>query len=221
MSAAPRATHQSPKQRAASVGNLVKARAAQRRSGALHHHTARQKAASQRNLVRARAAQSSRRSGKTPVSRKAAQVPSPVTLGTGCLDWRSDPRLDGPGSLHSLPVCAAIAVAGSLWQQHGVVATIRQVWDLYQLAGDGPVSGVLEAAAEHGLAGRRLVSFQPADPDLFFPGLVCGVQLSLGYHAVLTTRGGMLSWGMVLPLLGAPEEAWILDWEDPCERSAG
>jgi hypothetical protein len=202
MSAAPRASTQSPRQRAASIGNLVKARAAQRRSGALHHHTARQKSASRQNLVKARAAQSSRRSGKTPAVRKAAQAP-----------WGDD-------GLHSLPLCAAVAVAASLREQTGIVVPDADILALGDNLAGGCLGDYLEAAATVGLAGRRLLSFEPAAPDLFFPGLVYGIQLSIGHHAVLTTRGGMLSWGRVLPLLGTPEEAWILDWEEPCERAA-
>jgi hypothetical protein len=215
VSAAPRVTHQSPKQHAASVSNLVKARAAQRRSGALHHHTARQRAASRQNLVRARAAQASRRGGKTPVSSKSAQAPLAVTLEAGCPGWRTDPQLDSPGSLHSLPVCAAVAVAASLREQTGIVIPDESLLAWHESVQGGRICDLLEYASVEGLAGRRLVSFQSADPDLFFPGLICGIWLSIGYHAVLTTRGGMLSWGMVLPLLGTPEEAWILDWEEP------
>jgi phage tail protein X len=197
VSAAPRAAAQTPKQHAASIGNLVKARAAQRRSGALHHHTAKQQAASRQNLVKARSAQRARRSGKTYKPAKNAKAPC------------------GAAGLHSLPLCAAVAVAASLAWAGGPEAGHGQVWELYQRTGPGPVADVLEAVAEHGLAGWRLASFEPACPDLYFPGLVYGIQLSIGYHAVLSTRHGMLSWGMVLPLLGTPEEAWILGWEGP------
>jgi hypothetical protein len=202
VSAAPRASAQSPKQRAASVGNLVKARAAQRRSGALHHHTAKQQAASRQNLVKARSAQKSRRAGKTPVSSKTAQAP-----------W-------GDGGLHSLPVCAAVALAASLWQQTGITVPDGDILALGDNLAGGCLGDYLEAAAEHGLAGRRLRAFEPASPDLFFPGLVYGIQLPTGYHAVLSVQAGMLSWGTVLPLLGTPEEAWILDWEIPDDKPA-
>ena len=38
--------------------------------------------------------------------------------------------------------------------------------------------------------------------------------MAAGYHAVLVAPAGMMiSWGMVLPQLGDPEEAWYLDWE--------
>lgn len=191
------------------MSNLVKARAAQRRSGALHHHTARQKAASRQNLVKARAAQKSRRSGKTPVSHKAAQAPYPqLNLGLPALV----PNESGD-SLHLLPLCAAVAVAASLREQTGIVIPDESLLAWHESVQGGRICDLLEAAAGHGLAGRRLLSYEPAAPDLFFPGLVYGIRLSTGYHAVLTTRGGMLSWGMVLPLLGTPEEAWILEWE--------
>jgi hypothetical protein len=212
VSAAPKVSPVSAKQRVADKANLVKARAAQKGKP----RTARQKAASRQNLVKARAAQTARREGKKPVKAKTAQAPY-SQLG---LDPGRELPTESPVSLHVLPLCAAVAVAGSLYQQCGAEATRQQIWELYQRTGDGPIAGVLEAVAEHGLAGWRLSGFEPATPDRFFPGLVCGIRLGTGYHAVLAVPGGMRSWGMVLPLAGTPEEAWILDWEETCVRPA-
>lgn len=195
VAAAPKVSHQTPKQHAASVNNLRKARAVAR----LKPRTAKQKAASRLSLVKARAAQKARRGGKTPVAAKKPQAPDLLT---------------GQG-IHSLPVCAAVAAAASLQAWTGIIASAAEVWELYLRAGETSIAATLEAVAEHGLAGARLESFQAADPCYLAPGLLYGVQLAIGYHAVLSAPGGMLSWGNVIPLAGEPEEAWLLEWKDP------
>jgi hypothetical protein len=202
VAAAPKVSHKSAKQIAAAKGNLVKARAAAR----LKPRTAKQKAASRLSLVKARAAQKSRRGGKTPVSRKKAQAPGiPARYGVS----------PGEVSLHSLPVCAAVAAAASLQAWTGLIASPAEIWELYRRAGEATIAATLEAVAGYGLAGASLESFREIDPCCLAPGLVYGIQLAAGYHAVLSAPGGMLSWGSVIPLAGEPEEAWLLEWKDP------
>jgi hypothetical protein len=213
MAAQPKVSHITAKQRAADKANLVKARAA----AAHKPRTARQKVAARQNLVKARAAQRSRRGGKTPVARKKAAAPLNLQLNLAPEagdTTRNRFPLQVPG-LHLLPVCAAVAVAASLQMQCGVIATAAEILDLYQQAGVTAIGTVLEAAAGYGLAGRRLARFTPLDPELCLDGLVCGIQLPYGYHAVCTAEDGMLSWGMLLPLAGIPEEAWLLEWGNP------
>lgn len=205
MAAAARKKPVTAKQRAADKANLVKARAAQKASGALHHHTAKQKAASQRNLTRARAAQKARRSGKKYVPAKAAKAP---------LALERDALMPSQWAVHREPACAAVAVAASLAAWGGQVSE-DDVWALYARTGPLLLSGMLEAVAETGLAGWRLASYERADESLYLPGAVCGITLDGGYHAVLAEAGGMRSWGMVLPLRGTPGEAWLLEWEGP------
>lgn len=206
MSVAPKVSHQTPKQHAASVANLRKARAAARAKP----RTAKQKAAARQSLVKARAAQRARRGGKTPVIKKTPQAPCPGD-GYGSL---AAITLEGSW-LHSLPVCAAVAAAASLQAWTGILAGTADIWELYLRAGETTIAATLEALAEHGLAGARLESFQPADLSYPAPGLIYGIQLAIGYHAVLSAPGGMLSWGSVIPLAGEPEEAWLLEWKDP------
>jgi hypothetical protein len=111
-------------------------------------------------------------------------------------------------------------MAASLREQTGIAVPDERLLTWSESVQGLRLADLLECASVEGFAGCRLVSFREADPDLFFPGLVCGIRFSPGYHAVLTVQAGMLSWGMVLPLLGTPEEAWILNWEEPCERAA-
>jgi hypothetical protein len=191
--------HLTAKQLAADRANLARARAAQKGKA----RTAKQQAASRQNLAKARAAQKSRRSGKKPVTKKAAQAPDGLA--------RCDVSIEGV-PLHSLPVCAAVAVAASLQRLTGTGADPREIWALHKLAGRTSIEAVIEAAAEHGLAGHRITGFWPLDPGLLLDGLVYGVQIQQGYHAVLGVPGGMLSWDTVLPLSGEPEEAWAIEW---------
>lgn len=179
------------KQIAADRANLAKARAKERKLP----RTAKQIAASRRNLVKARAAQRHRK--KQAGSKKTAQAPLSTAL-----------------DLHSLPVCAPVALAAHLQAWTGVVASTAEIWDLWLRAGETTLETTLEAATEHGLAGRALAGFWPADPLGFTPWLVYGVQLAIGYHAVLAGQDVMHSWGLVLPLTGRPEEAWHLEWAD-------
>lgn len=196
------ATHLTGKQLAADRANLKKARAVAR----LLPRTSKQKNASRHNLVKARAAQRARRGGKTPVGKKSAQAPDD-SLRFGVRQ--------GEVSLHSLPVCAAVAAAASLQQWTGITASLADIWELYLRAGESTLAVTLEAVAEHGLAGARLESFQEIDPCYLAPGLLYGIRLAAGYHAVLSAPGGMLSWGSVIPLAGEPEEAWLLEWTTP------
>lgn len=212
MSAAPKASRVSPKQRAADKANLFKARAAQRTSGALHHHTAKQKAASRANLVKARSAQKARRAGKQPVKPKAAAARYPQ-LGLGLFPaGPSEPAF----SLHLLPACGPVALAEHLRMFTGIVLPDEAILDLHRRAGITTIPDLLERLMAEGFTGpeTRLAYFERCDPDTAVPGLLYGVDLpGIGYHAVLLREGGMLSWGQVLPLTGRPDEAWWLEWE--------
>lgn len=200
--------HVTAKQLAADRANLAKARQVERTKP----RTAKQKQAARQNLVKARAAQKSRRAAKKGVAPKKAAAPLPGNLNlSGGLSDASG-RTGLPGAFHSLPLCAAVAVAASLQAQAGIAASAEEVWDLYLRTGTAPLGDVIEAAHEHGLAGYRIAAYAPWDPDVRLDGLVYGVQLDIGYHAVLTVPGGMLSWDTVLPLTGEPEEAWCLSW---------
>jgi hypothetical protein len=193
------------KQLTADRANLAKARAKEKGKP----RTAKQKQASRQNLVRARAAQSARRAGKKFVTSKQAKAGIPDRSGV-----RIDDDLGlGEAALHSLPVCAAVAVAASLMYQTGAEPDPRETWALHKLAGASTIAGVIEAAAYRGLGGWRIAAFCPWDPDVQLDGLVYGIQLAIGYHAVLTVPGGMFSWDTVLPLAGEPEEAWLIEWE--------
>jgi hypothetical protein len=193
--------HLTAKQLAADKANLKKARAV----AAHKPRTAKQKQAARQNLVKARSAQKSRRAGKAPVARKKPQAPD--TLG------RPGVRT-GEVPLHSLPVCAAVAVAASLEYQTGILVSADDIWRLHlRSSGSTALADLLGLVAVEGLAGHRLESFHPWDPGVRLDGLIYGVQLpGLGYHAVVTVPGGMLSWDTVLPLRGEPEEAWMALW---------
>jgi hypothetical protein len=209
MAAVPKVSHISAKARAADKANLGKARAVAR----LLPRSARQKTASRQNLVRARATQKARRSGKGAVT---ARKPQAALDRPGLIP--TDPGY--PLDLHSLPVCAAVAMAASLRDQGGAVASAADILDLYERAGAVTLGGMCEAVTELGLAGWRLARFDPADPDLPWPGLVCGIQLGTGYHAVLRTAAGLASWGREIPPVGSPVEAWMLEWEEPGDQGA-
>lgn len=198
MAAKATVSHVSAKARAADKANLKKARAVAR----LLPRTGKQKAASRQSLVKARAAQKARRSGKGAVTAKKPAAPAPAGY---------EPGMD----LHSLPVCAAVAMAASLQAWGGAVASVAEIIGLYERAGAVTLGGMCEAVAELGLAGWRLSWFAPADLAIPWPGMVYGVQLDAGYHAVLRTPAGLASWGLEIPLAGSPEEAWMLEWEEP------
>jgi hypothetical protein len=198
--------HLTAKQLAADKANLKKARAV----AAHKPRTAKQKQAARQNLVKARSAQKSRRAGKAPVVRKKPQAPdSQPNLGLAGAD-PSEPGV----SLHLLPVCAAVAVAASLEYQTGILVSADDIWRLHlKSSGSTALADLLGLVAVEGLAGHRLESFHPWDPGVRLDGLIYGVQLpGLGYHAVVTVPGGMLSWDTVLPLRGEPEEAWMALW---------
>lgn len=202
MAAKPTVSHVSAKARAADKANLRKARAKARKLP----RTARQKAASRQSLVKARSAQKARRAGKGAVT---AKKPQAALDRQGFIPSEPGYSLD----LHSLPVCAAAAMAASLQAQGGAVASAAEIIGLHERAGAVTLGGMCEAVAELGLAGWRLAWFAPADLAIPWPGMVCGIQLDAGYHAVLRTPAGLVSWGMDIPLIGSPEEAWMLEWE--------
>ena len=191
--------HLTAKQLAADRANLKQARAAE----ATRKRTPKQIQASRQNLVKARAAQRSRRAGKKGVTKKQAQAPDTRS--------RSGVSIEGV-SLHSLPVCAAVAIAASCEYQTGAAVEPAEIWSLHKLAGRTNLAGVIEAAAGTGMAGHRIASWAPWDPDVPLDGLVYGVRIEEGYHAVLTVPGGMLSWDTVIARTGTPEEAWLIEW---------
>jgi hypothetical protein len=128
---------------------------------------------------------------------------------------KTKPALALPGSgLHDLPVCGPVAIAEHLLAATGVYATDDQIIDLANRTPGGCLADYLEQAATGGLAGVRLARFCRCDCELAVPGLVYEVQFRTGYHAVLMLPGGMLSWGMLLPVTGRSLEAWALNWDD-------
>lgn len=228
MTAAPKASKRTARQIAAAKNNLIRARAVAR----TRKRTARQIAAARQNLVKARAAQASRRKGKKFVKAKKAKAPAPASLVLSgsrpsgvSVSWISfASRLPEAPGLHEHPACAAVALAESILVQHGAVIPDAAILELHALAGDADLSTVLEAAAGHGLGGWRLAWAQRADPGLLLPGMVYGITLRGGYHAVCAAdvptgrKIAVLSWGLLLPLAGEPEEAWLTGWEDPDGR---
>jgi len=127
---------------------------------------------------------------------------------------KKQPALALPGyGLHDLPVCGPVAVAEHLLAATGVYATDSQILDLAGRTSGGCLADYLEQASAGGLAGVRLARFWRCDDELAVPGLVYGVQFRRGYHTVLMLPGGLLSWGMLLPVIGRPLEAWDLKWE--------
>lgn len=142
-----------------------------------------------------RASQARKRQGLKPLPRKAPALALP-----GC-------------GLHDLPVCGPVAIAEHLLAATGVYATDSEILDLADRTPGGCLADYLEQAATGGLAGVRLAYFWRCDDELAVPGLVYGVQFRRGYHTVLMVPGGMLSWGMLLPVTGRPLEAWALKWD--------
>jgi hypothetical protein len=220
VSPAPKHAHRSPAQvrasRAwASAGRSAQARtrkAAIAKTGKPPPRSAQQKAASRAWASAGRSAQAARRAGKTPVARKKAALPALSRAHTlaepGIVLWL-------PGCDEERPVCAVTAVANHLLAATGIIAADDEMLELHGLAGGdsgATIEDILDAAVTCGLAGRRLARFGMADRAS--PGTVAGLRMTGGFHAVLAAPAGMMiSWGMVLPRLGDPEEAWWLDWE--------
>ena len=193
MAAAPKVSHITAKQRAADAANLRKARAVARklpRSG-------KQKAASRHNLVRARAAQKSRRSGKTAVAPKKAAAEFPTGR-----------------NIHLLPACAPVVLAAHLAWWHGIEIPGEEILELHGvLGGAAPITDLFEYAAAEGFFGFRPDSWTRCDVSTQgVPGLIYGLSVPTGYHAVLALPAGVLSWGTVLSWPGEPAEAWHLEW---------
>jgi len=196
VSAAPKISHVSPAQIAASRRNLIKARAALK---ARHYRSPAQIAASRRNLGLARAAQRARAAGKKWVSPKKAKD-----------------GLPGAAGLHALPACAPAAAAEHLAAYTGIIIPDRDVAELSIRLGVLPVADLFEYLRAGGWypGGPKLAHFERCDPDCGAPGLIYGIRLGTGYHAVMAYPGAMASWGMLLARSGTPEEAWWLEWEN-------
>jgi hypothetical protein len=201
MAAAPKGSHVSAKARAADVANLRKARAVEKKKP----RTARQKAASRQSLVKARAAQKSRRGGKKYVPAKKPQAPPDTAARCGVSIQEASP-------LHLLPVCGPSALAAHLAWMTGIAAADEEILVLHEQTRGTTLAELCEYAAAEGFAGAVLESFRPCDPEQDVPGLIYGLPLPWGYHAVLGHPAGVVSWGRVLPWPAAPAEAWHLEW---------
>lgn len=118
------------------------------------------------------------------------------------------------------PTCAAAAVANHLLASTGLMMNEDDILSLHKMAGGdtgADIASVLECIQSHrscfGQASRAyLATFTRTDEDCIVAGLVVGISLPHGGHAVLSHPRGMVSWGRVLPFAGIPEEAWALDW---------
>jgi hypothetical protein len=199
---APATRQETPAQLAAARKNLVKARAVLK---SRHSRSPAQVAASRRNLAIARAAQKARASGKTPA---AAKTPVAAKKATAAL-------LRDDQGLHGLPACAAVAAAEHLAAYTGILVPDQAVLDLHNRVQPASIAVLLEYLRAEGFPGseEKLAYYERCDPDSGTPGLIYGVQLGRGYHAVMSYPGAMASWGMLLARAGTPEEAWWLEWE--------
>jgi hypothetical protein len=220
LSPQPKAKHRSPAQVRAGKAYAAAGRAAQaatrkaaiKKTGKPPPRSAKQKAASTRAAGFGRSAQAARRAGKTPVSHKKAALPALARTHT-----LAEPAvvLWLPGCDEELPVCAVTAVANHLLAATGIIAADSEMLELHGLAGGdsgATIEDVLDAAVTCGLAGQHLTRYGMADRAS--PGTVTGLRMAGGYHAVLVAPAGMvISWGMVLPQIGTPEESYWLDWE--------
>lgn len=217
MSAAPTKAHKSPAQVKANKAFAAGGRAAQARTRTAYEkahngkkppRSKKQAAAARKWAAAGRAAQVAAKSGKkAPAGTKKAALPVAVCDYTG-------PSLWMPGCINELPVCYATAIANHLLAATGIVSTDADILKLHELAGgdDGArIDLALEAARDHGLAGVKLKGFDGC--EAIFPGMVVGIQTRRGYHAVLAHPYGMISWGLLLPRHGEPQEAWALEWD--------
>ena len=113
--------------------------------------------------------------------------------------------------------CAAEALAASLRLAGGAVAdedVLALYWHTAHDADAGAsIWETLEAAAEHGLAGVRLTSYDLAETYVSGRSLILGVDLP-GPHTVCDDGTAWWSWGEPLdPFPGAViAEAWEVRW---------
>ena len=216
MTAAPVKAHKSPAQVKANKAFAAGGRAAQagtraaaiKKTGKPPPRSKKQASAARKWAAAGRAAQAAAKSGKkTPASTKKAALPVAECTWTGPTIWM-------PGCINERPVCYATAIANHLLAATGITATDRDILKLHELAGgdDGALIALaLEAARVHGLAGVKLKGAVPCEQ--IFPGMVVGVATRRGYHAVLAHPYGMISWGLLMPRTGEPQEAWALEWD--------
>jgi len=120
-----------------------------------------------------------------------------------------------PLEVHLRPACAPVALAEHLALVTGVRAAPADILALHEQLGPVPIGDMLEAVAASGFAGMTLENWTRCDEDQPSPGLLAGIRVPAGYHAVVTLPSGMASWGMVLPAPGALAEAWHLRWRAP------
>jgi hypothetical protein len=189
------------------------ARAASKAAGKPAPRTKAQKAATKKwaaaGAQASHAAAVARRAGKTYAPKKA--VKAPLNLQRN-LDTEIIVPTEPGLSLHLLPVCGPAALAAHLLLTAGIAVPDENILMLHDLVRDASLADLLEYAAMEGFAGTCLESARPCDPSAVIPGLLYGVQLDGGYHAVVAVPGGMISWGGIWPLAGIPEEAWHLEW---------
>lgn len=124
-------------------------------------------------------------------------------------------------ALGDVACCSAEAVAASA-RLAGWPVTGGDVLALYRRTADSPGAGAsivatLDAAFRWGLAGVQPVSFGPVDMAAGGAGLVLGLELPEGPHAVCAARGGVWSWGGLYDLTGEAviEECWEVSWPSP------
>jgi len=189
-----------------------------------HKHTAAQVAAEHKFAAAGRASQARKRSaaiaktGKPPPrSKKQTQASVKFAAAGRAAQARKRAHLKPlpkkKPTVGDLP-CGPVAIAEHLYAATGICVPDAAILALgsADLAGGGCLADYLEAAATAGLGGVRLARFWRCDEDLAVPGLVCGVQLRGGYHAVLSHPRGVISWGLLMPRLGVPDESWFLEW---------
>ena len=215
MTVAPKKAAKSPAQAKAALAFAAGGRAAQAKAKAKNggkpskaQHAAGLKWAAAGRASQARAKAAAKAGKKAPVKAKKAALPVSQSTWTG-------PSLWLPGCNAERPTCIVTAIANHLLAATGVQASDASILELHERAGgDGSatIATVLEAAADYGLAGQLLEKFGPGDPEGVVPGVIYGVTMRRGYHAVLAHPYGMVSWCWFMAWSGEPQETWELQW---------
>jgi hypothetical protein len=158
-------------------------------------------------------------SAKVKAARHKAAMKAAHTRAKNVARAKAHPRR-GLALGEGVACCSAEALAASL-RRSGWPVTDADVLALYRLTAGGPDDGApilatLEAAAEYGLAGVRLASYDLSETYVSARSLILGVDLP-GAHAVLDTGSEWVTWGEAWPVTAFPdaviEEAWAIEWE--------
>ena len=120
--------------------------------------------------------------------------------------------------------CTSVAIANSLFIHTGHKVTYEELQEFGDITEDLTILDSLEMAKRVGVGGIKPSDYEPVSPARICPGVIVGLDLSRGRHAVVLGENGIVTWGREIAMTNyffdRITEAWLVEWPQVTKERA-